>query len=87
LQRSQKLKEIEKRSANHNETQIFIETPYRNQAMLDAILQTCHGQTQLCIACDVSLASETIITKSIASWKASAPMAIHKRPCLFLILA
>jgi len=87
LQRNQKLKEIEKRSASHKETQLFIETPYRNQAMLDAILQTCHAQTQLCIACDVSLPSEMIVTKSIASWKTSVPIDIHKRPCLFLILA
>ena len=87
LQRNQKLKEIEKRSASQKETQLFIETPYRNQAMLDAILQTCHAQTQLCIACDVSLDSEMIVTKSIASWKSSAPIDIHKRPCLFLMLA
>lgn len=87
LQRNQKLKEIEKRSASHKETQLFIETPYRNQALLDAILQTCHAQTQLCIACDVSLDSEMIVTKSIASWKSSAPIDIHKRPCLFLMLA
>ena len=87
LQRNQKLKEIEKRSASHKETQLFIETPYRNQAMFDAILQTCHAQTQLCIACDVSLASEMIVTKSIANWKTSPPIDIHKRPCLFLILA
>jgi 16S rRNA (cytidine1402-2'-O)-methyltransferase len=86
-QRIQKLKEIEKRSASHKETQLFIETPYRNQAMLDAILQTCHAQTQLCIACDVSLATETIVTKSIVNWKTSAPIDIHKRPCLFLMLA
>ena len=86
-QRNQKLKEIEKRSASHKETQLFIETPYRNQTMLDAILQTCHAQTQLCIACDVSLDSEMIVTKSIASWKTSAPIDIHKRPCLFLMLA
>lgn len=87
LQRNQKLKEIEKRSASHKETQLFIETPYRNQAMMDAILQSCHAQTQLCIACDVSLPSEMIVTKSIASWKTSPPIDIHKRPCLFLILA
>jgi 16S rRNA (cytidine1402-2'-O)-methyltransferase len=87
LQRNQKLKEIEKRSASHKETQLFIETPYRNQAMMDAILQICHAQTQLCIACDVSLESEMIVTKSIASWKTSPPIDIHKRPCLFLILA
>lgn len=87
LQRVQKLKEIEKRSLSHNETQLFIETPYRNQAMLEAILQTCQAHTQLCIACDISLPSETIATKSLAEWKTSAPLDLHKRPCLFLILA
>lgn len=87
LQRNQKLKEIEKRSLSHNETQLFIETPYRNQAMLEAILQTCQANTQLCVACDVSLSSESIVTKSIAAWRTSAPINLHKRPCLFLLLA
>lgn len=87
LQRNQKLKEIEKRSLSHNETQLFIETPYRNQAMLEAILQTCQANTQLCVACDVSLSSESIVTKSIAAWRTSAPINLHKRPCMFLLLA
>lgn len=87
LQRNQKIKEIEKRSLSHNETQLFIETPYRNQAMLEAILQTCQANTQLCVACDVSLSSESIVTKSIAAWRTSAPINLHKRPCLFLLLA
>ncbi|MBZ4200317.1 MAG: SAM-dependent methyltransferase [Methylotenera sp.] len=86
-QRNLKLKEIEKRSLSHKETQLFIETPYRNQAMLEAILQTCQANTQLCIACDVSLSSEMIATKSIAAWRAAAPIDLHKRPCMFLMLA
>ncbi len=87
LQRNQKLKEIEKRSLSHKETQLFIETPYRNQAMLEAILQTCLPSTQLCIACDVSLPSEMIRSQSIALWQKAAPPDLHKRPCLFLLLA
>ncbi len=87
LQRNQKLKEIEKRSLSHKETQLFIETPYRNQAMLEAILQTCLPSTQLCIACDVSLPSEMIRSQSIALWQKAALPDLHKRPCLFLLLA
>ena len=67
--RAARLKEIEKRSQTYNETQIFIETPYRNQHMLEAILSTCQPNTRLCVACDISLESEMIVTKTIATWK------------------
>ena len=86
-QRNQKLKDIEKRSLTHKETQLFIETPYRNQHMLDAILSVCQLNTRLCIACDISLATEMIITKTIAGWKKSPLPDLHKRPTVFLILA
>jgi len=85
--RNLKLKEIEKRSLTHKETQIFIETPYRNQHMLEAILSTCHPNTKLCIACDISLSTEMIATKTIASWKQSPMPDLHKRPTVFLLLA
>ena len=85
-QRIQKLKEIEKRAQTHNETQIFIETPYRNQHMLEALLSTCHANTRLCIASQVSLADEFIVTKSISGWKQSAPPDLHKKPTVFLLL-
>ena len=85
-QRIQKLKEIEKRAQTHNETQIFIETPYRNMHMLDAILSTCQPNTKLCIACDIGLSTEIIITKTLTLWKRSLPPNLHKRPAVFLLL-
>lgn len=85
--RNLKLKEIEKRSLSHKETQIFIETPYRNQHMFEAILSTCQPNTRLCIACDISLISEVIVTKTITTWKKSVLPDLHKRPTVFLLLA
>jgi len=86
-QRNQKLKEIEKRSLSHKETQLFIETPYRNQHMLEAILSNCQPNTRLCVACDISLATEMIVTKTISSWKNTTLPDLHKRPTIFLVLA
>ena len=85
--RNLKLKEIEKRSQTHNETQIFIETPYRNQHMLDAILISCTANTRLCIACQISLPDEMIVTKRISEWKQSALPDLHKKPTVFLMIA
>ncbi len=85
-ERSQKLKEIEKRAQTHKETQIFIETPYRNQQMLEAILSSCHANTRLCIACNVSLPDEMILTKTINGWKQGALPELNKRPTVFLML-
>ena len=85
--RNLKLKEIEKRSQTHNETQIFIETPYRNQHMLEAILTNCNANTRLCVACHVSLPDELIVTKRISEWKQSTMPDLHKKPTVFLILA
>jgi len=80
-----KLKEIEKRSLTHKETQIFIETPYRNTQMLEAILSTCNANTHLCIACHVSLPDEMIVTKRISEWKQSALPDLNKKPTVFLM--
>ncbi|HQS37853.1 MAG TPA: SAM-dependent methyltransferase, partial [Methylotenera sp.] len=80
------LKEIEKRS-RLQETQIFIETPYRNQHMLEDILANCNAETRLCIACNISLADEYIVTKRIKEWKQNPLPDLHKRPTVFLLLA
>ena len=85
--RNLRLKEIEKRSQVQNETQIFIETPYRNGHMLEAILASCNGNTRLCVACNVSLPTELIITKTITDWKKSPLPDLHKQPTVFLLLA
>lgn len=82
-----RLKEIEKRAQAHNETQIFIETPYRNMHMLEAILSTCNANTRLCIASQVSLLDEMIATKTISGWKQSTLPDLHKKPTVFLLLA
>ena len=85
--RNTKLKEIEKRSQTHKETQIFIETPYRNMQMLEAILSTCNANTRLCIASQVSLTDEFIATKTVNQWKQSALPDLNKKPTVFLLLA
>ena len=85
--RNMKLKEIEKRSQTHNETQIFIETPYRNQHMLEAILSSCNANTRLCIASQVNLPDEMIVTKRLSEWKQSLLPDLHKKPTVFLLLA
>ncbi|MES2012665.1 MAG: SAM-dependent methyltransferase [Pseudomonadota bacterium] len=85
-----RLKEIEKTSNKNHETQIFIETPYRNQHLFDDILAHCNPATKLCIACNISLEDEFIASKSIADWKKlneSARPNLHKKPTVFLLLA
>ena len=81
-----KLKEIEKRSQQRKETQIFIETPYRNQHMLEDILAHCADVTRLCVASNISLENELIISKPIAEWEKMGPLDLHKQPTVFLIL-
>lgn len=85
-ERIQKIREIEKRSQQHQETQIFIEAPYRNQHMLQDIVETCNSDTRLCIATNISLESELIASKSIAGWKTSTLPDLHRQPTVFLLL-
>lgn len=80
------IKSIEKLSAAHHQTQIFIETPYRNDAMLEDLLRICAPATRLCIAADITMPDETILTRSIAQWRKD-PITLGKKPCVFLILA
>jgi 16S rRNA (cytidine1402-2'-O)-methyltransferase len=85
--RIQTLKDIEKSSKNHQETQVFIETPYRNQHMLEDILNSCGSETRLCVACNISLDDEFIATKSVRNWKQNALPDLNKKPTVFLLLA
>lgn len=85
--RIQKLKEIEKRSKSADETQIFIETPYRNQHLFEDIRTHCQSQTKLCVATNLTLENEWIQTKSVSEWKSSAMPELHKQPTVFLLLA
>lgn len=81
--RHKMLKVLEK-NAQSFQTQIFMETPFRNNAFLDDILQICHPDLKLCIACNVSASDEFIQTKSIAQWRKAKPD-LHKKPTMFLM--
>lgn len=83
-ERIMKIKDLERLAQRKNQTQIFIETPYRNTHLLDDIIANCEAQTQLCIACDITLPTEFIKTKSINEWKKQFPD-INKKPTIFLI--
>ena len=82
--RAQRLKLLERRIYTENQTQIFIETPYRNRQIVDDLCRILQPQTKLCIASDITGATESIRTRTIAHWKKSLPD-IGKVPCIFLI--
>ena len=86
-ERSRRIAEIDKESARLKQTQMFIETPYRNPALFAALLLSCRPRTWLCLATDLTLPSEQIATRRIADWKAAAAPEIDKRPTVFLLLA
>ena len=89
--RAKRIKELETRSRNEKQTQLFIETPYRNAAMLEALVAQCQPGTLICVATDLSLESESIKTLSGAKWKsllaAGKAPDFHKKPTVFLLLA
>jgi 16S rRNA (cytidine1402-2'-O)-methyltransferase len=89
--RAKRIKELEQRSSREKQTQLLIETPYRNGAMLEALVGTCQPGTLICVATDLSLANESIRTLSGAKWKsllAAGKMPdFHKKPTVFLLLA
>jgi len=85
-ERNKAIKDLEAESAKKNCTQIFIETPYRNNQMFDALLTACDPSTKICIAVDLTSEKEYIKTKSVADWKKDKPD-IHKRPAIFLLYA
>lgn len=83
-ERSRKVKQIEQDAKRHKQTQIFIETPFRNHALLDELLKTCQDTTRLCVACDLTGKEEWIHTETIKTWK-KTKVNIHKRPAIFLL--
>jgi 16S rRNA (cytidine1402-2'-O)-methyltransferase len=83
-QRSNRIKDLEANAARHKQTQLFIETPFRNNPLLEEILKSCKGNTRLCIACDLTAETEFVYTKTIAEWKKKVPD-LHKRPTIFLL--
>lgn len=86
VEREKALRELEKQSRRLKQTQIFIETPYRNQKLLHSILGACASATLLCVAAEITLAGEDIRTMTVAGWKKTPPQ-LDRRPALFLLLA
>jgi 16S rRNA (cytidine1402-2'-O)-methyltransferase len=84
LKRKLRIKELENRSLREDQTEIFIETPYRNEVLLEALLSTCSPSTRLCIAADLTLPTEQVSVKSVAQWRRAA---VGRRPAVFLLLA
>ena len=85
-ERRNALRALEKQSAAARRSQIIIETPYRNDALLADMLQTLSPRTRICVAADITLPTQFIRTDSVAGWRSHVP-AIGKRPCVFIILA
>jgi 16S rRNA (cytidine1402-2'-O)-methyltransferase len=84
--RESRLRALEKRSRLERETQIFIETPYRNEPLLDSIISACAPASALCVASDLTLATESIATRRLAEWRRMRPV-IGRRPTVFLLYA
>lgn len=84
--RIKRLKELELSSQKNNSTKIFIETPYRNNQLVESILKTCDGKTLLCIAVNLTAKNESIKTMQVSEWKIKKPELI-KLPAIFLLYA
>ena len=85
-ERIKKIKELELSSSKNDSTKIFIETPYRNNQLLDSLLQQCSSHTKLCIAVNITAKEERILTRSVSNWKLNKPE-LHKLPAIFLLYA
>ena len=85
-ERVKAIKALEQESRQKNCTQIFIETPYRNNQLLETLTKTCLAQTQICVAVDLTADTESVQTKTAQQWKTSVPQ-LHKRPAIFLLYA
>jgi len=82
--RKKEIKKLEKKSYDYNQSQLFIETPYRNDQLLQDILKTLDRNTEVCVACDISLPTEYIKTFTVHQWK-KIKLDLHKRPAIFII--
>ena len=82
--RIKSIKHFENRSRVENQSQIFIETPYRNMALFEDIINSCNSSTRLCIACNITLPDEYIVTKTVKEWKSNKPE-LNKKQVIFII--
>jgi 16S rRNA (cytidine1402-2'-O)-methyltransferase len=85
-ERRSRLRTLEKVSSQLKQTQILIETPYRNDSLFADILATCNASTRVCVAANITMPDAFIKTKKVGAWK-KEQLIIGKRPCVFLILA
>lgn len=85
-ERIRKIKEIEAESAKQGAAKICIETPYRNQQLLEALINNCKANTRLCIAVDLTAPGEQVITRTISDWK-KEKISLNKRPAIFILQA
>lgn len=84
VERKQKIKQLEKKSIVENQSQLFIETPYRNNQMLESLVKTLQNTTGICVACDITLSTQYIRTAPVKQWK-RIKVDLHKRPTMFII--
>ncbi|HEY9262605.1 SAM-dependent methyltransferase [Chitinophaga sp.] len=85
-ERTKMIRELEQESEKKHQTQLFIETPYRNNQLMKDILDNCKDYTKVCVAADITAPTEYIKTKTVKEWKQQLPD-LHKRPAIFLLLA
>lgn len=85
-ERARRIRELEVRSKKEDETEIFIETPYRSDALLGALLESCNAATRLCVAADLTLPTESVVTRTVGEWRRARPV-LGRRPAVFLLLA
>jgi 16S rRNA (cytidine1402-2'-O)-methyltransferase len=86
-ERGRRIVELEKESARQRQTQIFIEAPYRNGALLSALVASCRPTTRLCLAVDLTLPTQSVISREISAWRQRPPPEIDRRPAVFLLLS
>jgi 16S rRNA (cytidine1402-2'-O)-methyltransferase len=84
VQRAKRIKELETMAARFDQAQVFIETPFRNNALLEELLKTAQLKTRLCIACNLTATDEVVQTKTIAEWQVKVP-GLHKKPTIFIL--
>ena len=83
-ERARRLKQLEQRIYNEQQTQLFIETPYRNDKMIEDIIKNCRPQTKLCIAANLTCDDEYVRTRTLKEWRTGVPD-LSKIPCIFLL--
>lgn len=84
-ERQRALRNLERRARTEHQSQIFIEAPYRNRQMLEAIVASCAPDTRVTVAVDITAESERIVTRTVAEWRRAMPDDLHKRPAIFII--